>query len=312
MLIIGLLFLCLPSFITALSLKYQAINTLGDPYISVTFARVGSAILLYLLFFKFINSNIYLFLLIFLNLINFNINAYKIHNKNLDFKYEREITRDFILDNAQYLSSSKQIQLDYRRIEERNEDCIFGLYLNIKNFKCLDLHYSHNENFINRKYDNKNSLIELIFTNGDFVQRNCKIYFFFYKCTDKIGSDIKKLLSNLKLNGGFSGWEYNPKAKWHFIWSSDAESFFEIINFYNKTQNKKISFKIDKLLKKNKIQIFFNDKLINSNINSHGLIELDLKLMTGRNVLKFKFEGDTLKFGSDPRNFAYKIYNINY
>lgn len=314
---VSFLVLIVPAILTALSKRYQLINTIGDPYITVFVSRLGLAMILYLIFYKFIKKYNSISLIFVLLLINFNINLSLIHKKNLDFKYPREITKNFIIENKKKFTNKSSIILDQRYYEEFEKNCLLGLYVGKTNFKCkiLDNNFNKNHDKIyeeilvrKRSEDKKNFMIELIYKDGTFIKKKCNIYFHFYKCSNKTGQNQKKRIFGPIIKGGFYGWEYNNNEK--FMWSSGEKSFLEFYNYSNDIFKTSLTLELD-IGEDGILEILYNKKAIKKIIEHKNIQNLNLILYPGLNILTFNYKGKVFNLENDPRgNFAYIIKNF--
>ena len=307
--LIASVFVFIPAFLAAISQRYQIINTLGDPYIIIFYSRIGISVIIFLIILKFFKNFKYNKILFLLLLINFNINLYKIHLKNLDFKYPREITKKFVKHNKLSFNNKTKLYLDPIYLEEKKVECILGLYIDIKNFQCYHINHSTLDDLIlKRNYDKKKMIIELTDKDGQYISRECSIYFHFYRCNEfKKGKNINKRIFGPSYHGGFYGWEFFQNEK--FIWSSGEESVLKFYNFTKTNVKTKLSFLID-TNKNNEISLTFNNR-IKQIAKGKKNIELNLNFKPGANELKFNFSGKPNIVLSDTRKyFAYNIKQI--
>ena len=307
---ISIILLIVPAFLTAISERYQILNTIGDPYITIFFSRIGISILIFFLISKYLENYKLLLIFTMLLLINFNVNLYKIHLKNLDFKYPREITKKFIKDNHFNLNDTYRLILDPKYYEEKESKCLLGLYISNTNLKCLSLENTKEEDLIlKRRYDKKKLNIELIEKSGKFISHECSIYFHFYKCNKTQGKNISKRVFGPTFHGGFYGWEYDEGQK--FIWSSGEKSDFKFYNYSNKTSISEVIFILDSD-QSNNIHLNFNNKLVGK-FNGKNNIKLDLKFKPGVNELSFIFFGKPNVVEKDPRKiFAFIVKDFKF
>jgi hypothetical protein len=148
-------------------------------------------------------------------------------------------------------------------------------------------------------YDNDNSKLYELETNGKIDIKSLKY------------SENEITTMYGKLGKGFSSVEGETPNQWMWL-SNDAE--LEIYNYVKQDMDYHLRFNIASVYQEtSNLDFYINDALYQYSLNSDGVvIEKDIKLKWGKNVLKFKTDAKRADAPQDPRELYLRITNFDF
>jgi hypothetical protein len=323
LILIGILFACVPPFLLALSSRYQTIVSYGDPYIIIYFQYWGMA-LLFAICANYLCTRFsaYIFITPFFLLISVisglttAVNISRVEQKNVDFLSPRkEIQAAIDMGFMEKVKSSDTLIVDSLLPWESGESCpiFFSMTLGRKVQCIVAKDLLINESILDVKTDPKKLFIfsrQMIKGHEEQIRLgSLEGAWELKKNRIQFSEEVPGLVLGPVLGGGFYGWEPSQRKEW--AWSS-GNSEISFYNYAGSPVQVQITIPLQSAINQ-VLSGYLNGKSLFTKTLKPSAMEdvvVEAVLRPGKNSMTLKTTGKAITLSEvDPRLFSFRVFS---